>query len=142
MASENLAIDIAASPERVWQVILDVETWPQWHPSMREVRRLEAEPLRVGSRTLIKQAGQPPVVWEVTELDEGTRFTWVARLPGFDATAVHLVSATADGGARLALTMTWTGVLGGLMGALNRKRAHKSLVEETSGAKARAETAA
>jgi uncharacterized protein YndB with AHSA1/START domain len=142
MASESLAIDIAASPDRVWQVILDVEDWPKWHPSMREVSRLEAEPLRVGSRTLIKQAGQPPVVWEVTELDEGSSFSWVARLPGFDATAAHQVTETAGGGARLALTMTWTGLLGGLVAALSRKRAHKSLVEESTGAKARAETAA
>ena len=109
---------------------------------MREVRRLEAEPLRVGSRTLIKQAGQPPVVWEVTELDEGSGFSWVARLPGFGATAAHQVTEAAGGGARLALTMTWTGLLGGLVAALSRKRAHKSLVEESTGVKARAETAA
>ena len=98
-------------------------------------------PLRVGSRARIKQPGYPALVWEVTELDEGTSFTWVTHTPGVDAIAAHLISATADG-SRLTLSVTWTGVFGGLAGALAGKRTRKSLTLDANGHKACAEAVA
>jgi uncharacterized protein YndB with AHSA1/START domain len=141
VAEESLAIDIAASPERVWQVVTDVESWPQWTTSMSDVKRLDPGPLRVGSRARIKQPGLPVIVWEVTDLDEGTSFSWVVRTPGVNTTAVHQVSATVDG-SRLTLTVAWTGVFGGLTGALAGKRTRKNLVMEASGTKTCAESPA
>lgn len=141
MASESVTIDIAAPPERVWQVVTDVEDWPRWTASMRDVKRLDDGPLRMGSRARIKQPGLPVLVWEVTELDEGTSFTWVTHTPGVASTAAHLVSATANG-SRLTLSVTWTGVFGGLTSALMGKRTRKSLTVDADGHKACAETAA
>jgi uncharacterized protein YndB with AHSA1/START domain len=141
MAAESVVIDIAAPPERVWQAVADVEDWPRWTASMSNIKRLDDGPLRVGSRARIKQPGYPVLVWEVTELDEGTSFTWVAHTPGLDAIAAHLVSATADG-SRLTLSVTWTGVFGGLAGALAGKRTRKSLTLDANGHKACAEAAA
>ena len=141
MASESVTIDIAAPPERVWQVVTDVEDWPRWTASMRDVKRLDDGPLRMGSRARIKQPGLPVLVWEVTELDGGTSFTWVTHTPGVASTAAHLVSATANG-SRLTLSVTWTGVFGGLTGALMGKRTRKSLTVDADGHKACAETAA
>ena len=141
MASESVTIDIAAPPERVWQVVTDVEDWPRWTASMSAVKRLDDGPLRMGSRARIKQPGLPVLVWEVTELDEGTSFTWVTHTPGVASTAAHLVSATANG-SRLTLSVTWTGVFGGLTGALMGKRTRKSLTVDADGHKACAETAA
>ena len=141
MTSVSVVIDIAASPERVWQVISDVEDWPRWTTSMSEVKRLDAGPLRVGSRARVKQPGYPVLVWEVTELDEGTSFTWVTRTPGVVATAGHVISATADG-SRLTLSVSWTGLFGGLTGALAGKRTRKSITRDANGHKACAETAA
>jgi uncharacterized membrane protein len=141
MASESVTIDIAAPPERVWQVVTDVEDWPRWTASMSAIKRLDDGPLRMGSRARIKQPGLPVLVWEVTELDEGTSFTWVTHTPGVASTAAHLVSATANG-SRLTLSVTWTGVFGGLTGALMGKRTRKSLTVDADGHKACAETAA
>ena len=141
MASESVTIDIAAPPERVWQVVTDVEDWPHWTASMSAIKRLDDGPLRMGSRARIKQPGLPVLVWEVTELDEGTSFTWVTHTPGVASTAAHLVSATANG-SRLTLSVTWTGVFGGLTGALMGKRTRKSLTVDADGHKACAETAA
>jgi uncharacterized membrane protein len=141
MATESVVIDIAAAPGRVWQVVTDVESWPRISASMRDVRRLDSGPLHVGSRARIKQPGLPVLVWEVTDLAEGTSFSWVARTPGVDATGMHQIDATADG-SRLTLTMTWTGVFGGLAGALAGKRTRKSLEMEAAGTKASAESGA
>jgi uncharacterized membrane protein len=140
VASESAAIDIAAPAERVWEVILDVESWPRWSPSMTSVRRLDGGRLRVGSRARIKQPRLPVLVWQVTDLDEGAAFTWVARSPGLSITAIHEVSA-APGGSRLTLTVAWTGPLAALATMLASKRTRRSLAQETSGAKARSESA-
>ncbi len=141
MAAESVTVDIAAPPERVWQILLDVESWPRWTTSMRSVRRLDPGPLRIGSRARIKQPGLPVMVWEVTELDEGTGFSWVARSPGVDATGLHQVEA-APSGSQLTLTVSWTGVFAGLAGALAGKRTREYLTLEADGTRAAAEAAA
>src|SRR5690242_2704258 len=43
------AIDIDAPVERVWEVLMDVERWPDWSPTMTSVERLEPGMLRPGS---------------------------------------------------------------------------------------------
>jgi hypothetical protein len=140
MAAESVVIDIAASPERAWQAVSDVADWPRWTTSMTEVQRLDEGPLRVGSRARIKQPGLPVLVWEVTELAAGTSFTWVARTPGVVVTASHEVVATADG-SRLTLGVAWTGIFGGLAGALAGKRTRESILVDAKGHKACAESA-
>lgn len=141
MPSETVVTEIAAAPGRVWQSVIDVDSWPRLMGSVTSVERLDAGPLRVGSRVKVKNPGLPVFTWEVTQLDEGTSFTWVVRSPGVESTAVHQVTA-ADGGSRLTLTMTWSGPLGGLAGALAGKRARKSIAMEASGHKAAAEAPA
>ena len=138
MAAEHFTIVIAAAPERVWQVIVDIESWPQWTKSVTDVKRLDSGPLQVGSRARLKQPGLLPLTWELTELQPGTQFTWVCRLPGVTATARHEIIAS-ETGARLELATTWTGPLAGLAAALNRTRTHRLLVTEANGAKARSE---
>jgi uncharacterized membrane protein len=141
MASVSVVIDIAAPPERAWQAVADVEDWPRWTASMSEVKRLDEGPLRVGSSARIKQPGYPVLVWEVTELDEGTNFSWATRTPGVVATAGHEVIATPDG-SRLTLSVAWTGVFGGLAGARVGKRTRPAITLDANGPKACAETAA
>lgn len=139
MTSRQRSIDIAAAPERVWQVISDVAAWPQWTASMSSVRRLDDGPLRVGTRTQIKQPGLPTLVWEVIELQENARFVWVAKSPGVATTATHEITADGDS-CRLKLTVNWTGPMAGLIGALMGKRTDRFLAQETEGAKARVES--
>jgi len=138
MASVRVTVDIAASTERAWQAVADVEDWPRWTTSMGDVKRLDDGPLRVGSRARIKQPGLPVSVWEVTDLHEGSSFTWVTRAPGVMASAGHEVVATADG-SRLTLSLTWAGILGGLAGALMGRRTRKSIMRDAEGHKACAE---
>jgi uncharacterized membrane protein len=141
MTTESVVVDIVAPSARVWQALIDVEEWPRWTTSMSDVKRLDAGPLRVGSRARINQPGFPVCVWEVTELAEGTSFSWETRTPGLIVTAGHEISATADG-CRLTLSVAWTGVFGGLTGALMGKRTRESITRDANGHKAYAETPA
>jgi uncharacterized membrane protein len=140
VASESLSIDISAAQQRVWQVITDVESWPQWTKSMTTVKRLDDGPLRVGSRARVKQPGLPNLVWQVTDITEGAEFTWVTRSAGVTATATHRVDE-APAGVRLTLTVAWTGIFAGVVAAMAGKQTRKYLALETAGAKTRAEAA-
>jgi uncharacterized membrane protein len=140
VASESLSIDISAARERVWQVITDVESWPQWTTSMTSVKRLDDGPLRVGSRARVKQPGLPSLVWQVTEITDGVEFTWVTRSAGVTATAIHSLNET-SAGVRLTLTVAWDGIFAGVVAAMAGKQTRKYLALETAGAKGRAEAA-
>ena len=108
---ETIVIEIAAPPERVWAVMLDVEKWPMWTPSMRSVKRLDPDPLLVGSRALIRQPKFPPTLWTVTEMVTGSSFTWRNGLPGIWVFATYAVVPTATG-SNVTLTLHYQGLLG------------------------------
>jgi hypothetical protein len=85
MTDFSIVIDIEASSERVWAVLLDIERWPEWDPPITSIQRLDTGPFGVGSRTRICQPKLRPAEWRVTELDETMRsFTWVTRSPGVE----------------------------------------------------------
>lgn len=101
-------VTVDAPPERVWAVVADVERWPERIPTVHAVERLDAGPLRVGSRTRLEQPRLPTAVWTVTELTEGSSYTWESRSPGVTVTAAHVVEPHPDG-SRLTLTVTVSG---------------------------------
>jgi len=102
------AVTIAAPPERVWAVVVDVARWPQRIPTVDSVERLDEGALAVGSRTRLRQPKLPEGVWTVTELDQGRSFTWESRSPGIAISAGHVVEPDA-GDTRLTLTVTVSG---------------------------------
>jgi len=131
-------VTVEAPPEAVWAVLVDVESWPQVTASMDSVERLDAGPLRVGSRARIRQPKLPTAVWTVTELTEPERFTWVATGPGVRTTAMHEVSGS-GGTSRLRLELTQAGPLGSALGRLARGLVERYLSLEADGIKRRAE---
>ena len=75
-------VDIAATPERVWQVLAEVERWPEWTPSVLSVERLNAAPLGAGSQVRIQQPKLRPAVWTITRWEPTKQFVWVSSSPG------------------------------------------------------------
>src|SRR5688500_1982889 len=103
-------VTIAAPPERVWAVVVDVERWPERIPTVDAVECLDAGPLAVGSRTWLQQPRLPTAVWTVTELADGSSYTWEPNSPSVTVTATHVVEPHPDG-SRLPLALTVTGSL-------------------------------
>ena len=133
-----LTVDIAAPPERVWNIVADVERWPEWTPSVTSVKRYDTGPLAIGSRARIHQPKLRPADWEVTVLEPGRGFDWVTRSPGLTAIGRHWIEPVPDG-SRVTIAIELTGVLARPVAWLFRHLNAQYLQLEASGLKSRAE---
>jgi uncharacterized protein YndB with AHSA1/START domain len=124
VARYETSVEIAAPPERVWEVLCDVRQWPRWTPSVSGVDLLNGEQLRVGSRALVRQPKIQDMEWTVTALEPGQSFAWRAHNPGITVVAAHLIEPAAAG-SRLTLSVEQSGVCGLLLrpfiGGLTRR---------------------
>ena len=136
---QSSTVDIAAPPERVWEVLADVERWSEWTETVTWVRRLDDGPLRSGSRAKINQPKIPETEYVVTDLDPGQSFTWVATGPGVTTTARHTVEALPGGGSRGRLAVEQAGLVGAVLGWFSRGLTDRYLANEAAGLKARCE---
>lgn len=136
---QGTSIEVAAPPERVWEVLVDVEKWPEWTDSVRRARLLDDGPLAVGSRVEVSQPRIPTGAYTVTALDPGRSFTWEQRQPGSTVSAHHECVPLPEGGTRVELRVVMSGALGGVVGRLYRGLTERYLEMEAAGLKARAE---
>jgi uncharacterized membrane protein len=132
-------VDIAAPPDRVWALIADVERWPERIPTVDSVERLDDGPLAVGSRTRLQQPRLPTSVWTVTELTDGSSYTWESTSPGVTITAAHVVEPRPDG-SRLTLSVTVSGWMSGPGWLMTRSLTRKYVETEAASIKRAAET--
>ena len=132
-------VTIAAPPERVWAVIVDVERWPERIPTVDAAERFDDGPLAVGSRTRLRQPKLPTAVWTVTELTEGSSYTWQSSSPGVTVTASHVVEPHPDG-SRLTLAVTVSGLLSGIGWLMTRSLTKQYTETEAASIKTAAET--
>jgi uncharacterized protein YndB with AHSA1/START domain len=132
------SIVIEATPARVFEVMTDVERWPEWSPSMRRVERLDGGAFGVGSAARISQPGAPAAVWRVTALTPDESFEWLTARPGMSMRATHAIRPH-DGGCTVTLTVDTSGVLAALLTPLIGGTAAKFVDMEARGLKRRAE---
>jgi hypothetical protein len=130
--------DIAATPERIWAVLTDVERWPEWTRSMRRVRRLDGGELAVGSTVRVEQPGLPAAVWRVVTLEPLRSFAWQARSLGMSNLADHRLTVR-DGGVRVELSLDTAGPLAPIVGLFASSTIRRYLRMEADGLKQRAE---
>ncbi|QFG25635.1 SRPBCC family protein [Actinomadura sp. WMMB 499] len=135
----EITVDVAAPPERVWDVMTDVERLPDLTPSMESVELLDG-PLRLAGRARVRQPRLATAVWTVTEFTDGESFTWESRGPGVTTTAGHLVLPAPDG-ATLRLTLVQQGPLAPAIGLLFGRRARAYVTMEANAVRRAAESA-
>lgn len=133
MRQFQVTVDAPASPRQVWNILRDVEHWPEWTASVTNARSLDPGPLTVGSRVRITQPKLPPALWKITEWDEAaTRFTWVSTGPGIHVTARHTVTPSPSG-SRIHLAIDYAGLFGPLLGWLLRDINQRYIALEANG---------
>jgi uncharacterized protein YndB with AHSA1/START domain len=140
MKSFTTVVEIKAPPQRVWSILADIEGWPDWTASMTSVERFESGPLAVGTRARLRQPKLRPAIWEITQIEKGSNFTWVTRSPGLTVAGHHLVEPVKKGSAsRVTLTVEFSGLLGPLVAWLTRGLNAHYLALEAQGLKKRSE---
>jgi uncharacterized protein YndB with AHSA1/START domain len=139
VGSAVVTVEIDASLEAVWAILVDVERWPEWTPSVRRARRLDTGPFAVGSRVRLEQPRLPPAVWRVTELAAPHSFAWVSGAPGLTTVATHRLEPNLDGGTTVTLGLEQRGPLGGLVGHLLGGLTRRYVTAEAQGLKRRSE---
>ena len=138
-------IDIEASPERVWQVLTDIKSFPEWNPFMR---RGEGE-FRVGER--VKLFLNPPGAMGITikpgvlKAETGSELRWLGHLlvPGiFDGEHYFLIEPADEGTVRFIQGEKFRGFLVPLLGLMRVfKSTQVGFVQMNQALKERAEEA-
>lgn len=135
------SIEVEAPASTVWDVFTDVERWPEWTASMERVVALDGAGIEVGKRFEIEQPRMLKLVWEVTEVEPGTSWTWRQRSPGATTLATHEVVPQGPGRTLVRQRIDQRGPLGVVVGALMLRLTRRYLELEAQGLKARSEQA-
>jgi uncharacterized protein YndB with AHSA1/START domain len=134
----SISIDINAPPERVFEVMTDVERWHEWTPSIHRITRKQSGPLVAGETATVRQPKLPPARWTVNEIQPGRSFSWFNRAPGLKVTGFHGAEPTSSG-SRATLSLSYEGIFGGLLARMTEGITKKYIEMEAKGLKARAE---
>lgn len=141
MVSETRSVYIDAAPEEVWAVLADVERWPEWAGSMRNLEREDEGEFGLGSRARLEITGVPSSIWQVTEFTPGRSFTWESKARGVASLADHRIDPD-GGGTKLTLRTESSGLMATIFAPLIRRVARRNLQAEADGLKQRCESAA
>ncbi|HYM14461.1 MAG TPA: SRPBCC family protein [Dehalococcoidia bacterium] len=133
MLRSQYTTHIAAPPVAVWGVLMDVQRWPEWTPTMRRVERLDDGAFGAGSRARITLRGMPPGVWRVSQFTGGSSFTWQTET-GLRISAMHTLEAE-DAGTRLTLATEASGLLAVAFAPLVLWLSRRNLRREAHGLK-------
>ena len=134
------SIEIAASQQRVWNVLSDINAWPQRIETVDSVEVLTPGPLGEGSRVRLRQPKLPEGTWEVTVWDEPSYFEWVLQSTGVSNVAGHRVEALADDRSRLTLTLDMGGFFIAIFGRFYKDLTNRYMSLEAEGMQRAAET--
>ena len=136
------SIEIATPPERVWRVLTDFASYPQWNPFIQSL----SGPLAVGERLSVRI--QPPggkaMTFRPTVLtvEDNRKLCWRGRLllPGIFDGEHHFELARTTSGSSFSQEEKFSGVLVRMMGAAVFQQTERGFAEMNEAIKQRAET--
>jgi uncharacterized membrane protein len=135
------SIDIDARQQRVWDVLSDLEAWPQRIETVDVVELLTPAPVDKGSRVRLKQPKLPEGTWEVTVWDAPSYFEFRQKSGGVTNVAGHRVEALEEGRSRLTLTLDMRGLLVPVVAPFYKGLTNRYMTVEAQGMKRAAESA-
>ena len=135
------SIDIDAPQQRVWEVLSDVEAWPQRIETVDTVELLTPAPIASGSRVRLKQPKLPEGTWDITVWDPPSSFEWTQKMTGATSVAGHRVEALGEDRARLTLTLEMRGFFIAIIGVFYKDLTNRYMNLEAEGMKRAAEMA-
>ena len=137
-------IEIAASPERVWQVLTDFSALPEWNSFMQSAQDEPREGERIQVRLKATGGMGMTIKPTIIRADPGVELQWLGRLlvPGiFDGRHFFIIEPMDDSRVRFVQHEEFTGALVPLLMAMVRKSTLRGFQEMNQALKARAEAA-
>lgn len=131
-------IDIDAPPQRIWEILADVEHWPDWTESMQKVERLDRGQFGMGSRARVKQPRLMPATFAVTSFEPGTSFEWTSKTFGVVSVGDHRIEPR-DGGARVTVSFSMRGPMAWLGSTIASGLIRRYVTMEAEGLKKQSE---
>ncbi|MGO8770915.1 MAG: SRPBCC family protein [Mycobacterium sp.] len=96
--------DIEAPPSAVWELLVDLDAWPKWGPTVRGAELDEPHTeLALGATGTVQTSLLVSVPFVITEFDPGRHWAW--KVAGVPATR-HWVEPLGDG-ARVGMAVPW-----------------------------------
>jgi carbon monoxide dehydrogenase subunit G len=135
------SVDIDAPQQRVWDVLSDLEAWPQRIETVDAVELLTPPPVATGTRVGLKQPKLPDGTWEVTVWDAPSFFEFRQQSGGVTSVAGHRVEALEEGRSRLTLTLEMRGLLVPVVAVFWKDLTNRYMTIEAQGMKRAAESA-
>ena len=135
------SVEIDAPQQRVWDVLSDLEAWPQRIETVDVVEVLTPPPISRGSRVRLKQPKLPEGTWDVTTWDAPSYFEWTQKTGGATSVAGHRVEALEEGRSRLTLTLDMRGLLIPIIALFYKGLTNRYMNLEAQGMKRAAEAA-
>ena len=135
------SIDIAAPQQRVWDVLSDLEGWPQRIETVDMVELLTPAPITKGSRVRLKQPKLREGTWEITVWDAPTYFERTQKTSGIISVAGHRVDELGEDRACLTVTLDMHGLLVPTIALFYKKLPNHYMNLEAEGMKRAAESA-
>ena len=109
-------VEIAAPPERVWAVLADLPSYPQWHPVFVAVTGQLAAGSKLTITTTHPTSGRTMTgTVRVLTAEPGTELRWVSKLAGLPISDRRFLLSPSSGGTLLVQAGTYRG-LGGSRG--------------------------
>lgn len=138
MATWTKTIAIDAGPGRVWEVLVDVEKWPEWTPSITSVER-RSEAFGPGALVMVHAKGTPKSLWRISEWTPGRSFTWETSVRGARTIGSHVIEGVGEGRSRVTLTVEVQGLGARLFSWFIGRGISENLRLESEGLKRRSE---
>jgi hypothetical protein len=141
MTEISATIEIAATPERVWAVLADLASYPQWHPVFLGVSGQLAAGSRLTITTTHPVSGSTMTAKvTVRTVDPGTELRWMSKLLGLTISVRSFRLFPAGGGTLLVQAGTYRGLNVGRFPAKTIVRVQGSFEAINQAIKRRAES--
>lgn len=132
-------VEIVASAAVVWDIMKNVEAWPNWTPTVTNVTALDGSELVVDRRYEVSQPGLAKATFVVTECVEGTSFTWQSKSGGIVSSAEHSISTDDNLHCSVRLSFEMSGMGASLVWAIAKKKIESFVQTEAESLKSAAE---